>query len=112
MVTHQKEKYSWEFVFLGANIDAFATASTYGIAADHAINYFSSPVGASNAFKSVSRGMTAARIVSANGGALESFFENEVNQNVILDDKLDTSDISATIDKYTVVKPTDTSTVK
>jgi len=37
MVEHQREKYKWEFLFLGANIDAFATASSMGIA--HAYNY-------------------------------------------------------------------------
>ena len=28
MVQHQKEKYDWEFMFLGANIDAVSTAAT------------------------------------------------------------------------------------
>jgi uncharacterized protein YegL len=37
MVEHQREKYKWEFLFLGANIDAFATASSMGIC--HAYNY-------------------------------------------------------------------------
>ena len=31
MIGRQKEKYGWEFLFIGANIDAVATASRYGI---------------------------------------------------------------------------------
>ena len=34
MVERQKEKYGWEFLFLGANIDAIATAGRFGISAD------------------------------------------------------------------------------
>lgn len=31
MIEHQRSKYNWEFAYLGANQDAFATASMYGI---------------------------------------------------------------------------------
>lgn len=39
MIERQKEKYGWEFLFLGANIDAAAEARRFGISADHAVNY-------------------------------------------------------------------------
>ena len=39
MVRRQKEKYGWEFIFFGANIDAIATAARCGIHADRAANY-------------------------------------------------------------------------
>lgn len=39
MIEAQKEKYGWEFLFLGANIDAVSTASKYGIERDMAVNY-------------------------------------------------------------------------
>ncbi len=39
MVNRQKEKYGWEFLFLGANIDAIETAGRFGISADRAANY-------------------------------------------------------------------------
>jgi hypothetical protein len=45
MIEHQKEKYGWEFLFLGANIDAVETASRFGISADRAANYFPDSVG-------------------------------------------------------------------
>ena len=39
MIERQKEKYGWEFIFLGANIDATKEAARFGIRADHAANY-------------------------------------------------------------------------
>ncbi|MEH7482286.1 vWA domain-containing protein [Neobacillus drentensis] len=39
MVQHQKEKYGWEFLFLGANIDAISTAARFGIDKDFAVDY-------------------------------------------------------------------------
>lgn len=39
MIQHEKEKYGWEFLFLGANIDAAAEAKRFGISADRAVNY-------------------------------------------------------------------------
>lgn len=39
MIEHQKSKYGWEFIFLGANIDAEATAASFGICGDRAVNY-------------------------------------------------------------------------
>lgn len=39
MIERQKEKYGWEFLFLGANIDAAKEAARFGIGADCAVNY-------------------------------------------------------------------------
>ena len=39
MIEHQKERYGWEFIFLGANIDAIGTAAKFGIDANHSANY-------------------------------------------------------------------------
>lgn len=39
MIEHQKEKYGWEFLFLGANIDAAAEAKRFGISEDRSVTY-------------------------------------------------------------------------
>ncbi len=39
MIEHEKEKYGWEFLFLGANIDAVGVAGEFGIGADRAVDY-------------------------------------------------------------------------
>jgi len=38
-IKRQKEKYGWEFIFLGANIDAVGTADRFGIGANRAVKY-------------------------------------------------------------------------
>ena len=39
MIEHQKSKYGWEFLFIGANIDAVETATRFGIERNRAVNY-------------------------------------------------------------------------
>ena len=39
MVKHEQEKYGWEFLFLGANMDAIAAARSFGIREDRAVRY-------------------------------------------------------------------------
>lgn len=39
MITKERDKYGWEFLFLGANIDAVETADRYGIRRDRAVRY-------------------------------------------------------------------------
>lgn len=45
MVTHQRDKYNWQFIFLGANQDAILTAQSYGIQVGKAITYAHSALG-------------------------------------------------------------------
>ena len=45
MVKRQEERYGWEFIFLGANIDAEKEAARYGIRKKNAVNYVSDAVG-------------------------------------------------------------------
>lgn len=54
MIESQKEKYGWEFIFLGANIDAIATAARFGINADRAANYNADSKGTRLNYKAVS----------------------------------------------------------
>jgi hypothetical protein len=57
MIEHQKEKYGWEFIFLGANIDAISTAAKFGINADRASNYNADGDGTRLNFEAVSYAM-------------------------------------------------------
>lgn len=53
MIKHQEEKYSWEFVFLGANMDAVAEGGSIGVTNGKSFTYTATAAGMSNAFKSV-----------------------------------------------------------
>ena len=54
MIKRQKEKYGWEFLFIGANIDAVETAARYGIDEDRAVNYMPDHEGTQILYESVS----------------------------------------------------------
>jgi len=61
MIERQKEKYGWEFLFLGANIDAVETARHFGISEDRAVNYHSDSVGTQLNFEVLSEAICAVR---------------------------------------------------
>jgi len=54
MVEHQRRAYHWEFLYLGANVDAFAEAGALGISRDFAAAYAPSPAGVAQLFEMVS----------------------------------------------------------
>ena len=54
MITRQRDKYGWEFLFLGANIDAAREAARFGIHADRAANYHADSHGTEVIYKAVS----------------------------------------------------------
>ena len=60
-IERQKEKYGWEFVFLGANIDAIETAGRFGISADRAQNYHSDSEGVELNFRIISEAVAKYR---------------------------------------------------
>jgi len=61
MIQQQKEKYGWEFLFLGANIDAVETAGHLGIAPSRAVNYHSDSEGTRLNYEVVGRAVAFAR---------------------------------------------------
>ena len=76
MVERQKEKYGWEFLFLGANIDAIATAGRFGIGADRAVNYECDPKGTSLNYEVLSKTISRVRACGASSAA-EAFSDDE-----------------------------------
>ncbi len=61
MIERQKEKYGWEFLFLGANIDAVSVANTIGIAADRAVDYHADAKGTALNYEAVGQAVSAVR---------------------------------------------------
>ena len=61
MVQRQKEKYGWEFLFLGANIDAVETAARFSIGADRAVNFHNDSVGQRLNYETVSKAVCSMR---------------------------------------------------
>ena len=69
MIEHEKEKYGWEFLFLGANIDAAKEAARFGITEDCAANYHADREGTAVIYEAMSEAVCnvrACRPVSTN----------------------------------------------
>ena len=60
-ISRQKEKYGWEFLFLGANIDAAREAARFGIRADHAANYHADHQGTAVIYEAMSEAVCNVR---------------------------------------------------
>ena len=61
MIERQKARYGWEFLFLGANIDAVDTAARLGIDADRAANFHCDAQGTQLNYEAVSDAVSAMR---------------------------------------------------
>jgi uncharacterized protein YegL len=72
MVEHQRQTYSWEFVFMGANIDAITAGTSLGIAAANSVAYAATKGGTHSLYSSVSSNTTAYR--SSGSSVSQDFF--------------------------------------
>ena len=61
MIERQKEQYGWEFLFLGANIDAAREAKRFGISADRAANYHCDEEGTALNYEVISEAVSRVR---------------------------------------------------
>ena len=61
MIERQKEKYGWEFIFLGATIDAAKEAARFGIGADRAVRYQSDEEGTLLNYEVISEAVSSVR---------------------------------------------------
>ena len=65
MIERQKEKYGWEFLFLGANIDAAREAARFGISEDWAANYHADSKGTAVIYEAMSEAVCNVRACRA-----------------------------------------------
>ncbi|MBR4413655.1 MAG: VWA domain-containing protein [Lachnospiraceae bacterium] len=81
LVEKQKETYGWEFLFLGANIDAIDVAGRFGIGADRAVNYECDDIGTRHNFACLDKMVTGARRAKSKGSMGKAMAEccEEIN---------------------------------
>lgn len=65
MIEHEKNKYGWEFIFLGANIDAVAAAGRLGISRNRAANYNADSAGTLLNYEVINEAVSCFRADSA-----------------------------------------------
>ncbi len=77
MVQHEQEKHGWEFLFLGANMDAVTEARGMGIRADRAVRYNCDAEGTELNFSAVSKAISRAR----SGACIEADWSAEIAED-------------------------------
>ena len=78
MIEREKNEFGWEFLFLGANIDAIATASQFGIDADRAVNYHADSRGTALNYEAVSKAITHIR---CNAAPMSAAWKAEIDED-------------------------------
>lgn len=73
----RKKEEGWEFLFIGANIDAVETANTYGISEDRAVNYNADGKGTGVVFESVCEAVSSVRV----GRKLDSSWSGRISDD-------------------------------
>ena len=73
----KKKKLGWEFLFIGANIDAIETAGRYGIDSDRAVNYHADSQGTAAVFRAVNKAVGAMRACAP----LSAAWSEEINED-------------------------------
>ena len=61
MIEQQKSEFGWEFLFIGANIDAVQTAAQFGIGRDRAVNYHADSQGTQVLYETLCAPISAMR---------------------------------------------------
>ncbi|MCC3864002.1 VWA domain-containing protein [Terrisporobacter petrolearius] len=77
MITYEKEKYNWQFLFLGANIDAISTARKFGISEEFASNYVSDEVGTQITYEVMNSVISTCRARGVVDGSWKSRVEDD-----------------------------------
>lgn len=81
MVEHQKTKYGWEFLFLGANMDAVKEAGRFGIGADYAVNYECDAKGTELNYTVLGKAISKVRKASGCKASLDNSWKEEIEQD-------------------------------
>ncbi|MCH4886313.1 VWA domain-containing protein [Acidaminobacter sp. JC074] len=79
MIERQKEAFGWEFVFLGANIDAIEVADSYGISKEKAVNYHADQAGTELNFSAISAVVSDIR----HDKAIDESWKREIDEDYI-----------------------------
>lgn len=79
MITRQQERFGWEFIFLGANIDAVEAAGRIGIRKERAARFHNDGIGIEKNYSVISESV---RLMSA-GGVLEDELLDSVREDYI-----------------------------
>ena len=82
MIEKEKNKYGWEFLFLGANIDAVETAANFGISQDRAVTYRSDSQGTRLNYEVVNDAVVCVRQAAPLSDDWKQRIENDMQERL------------------------------
>lgn len=82
MIEHQQDKYSWVFMFLGANMDAVSEAGSLGINSLHAHTYTASAQGTSSVYYATADALSAVRSIDMASCAKAEAFADAIDSAI------------------------------
>jgi len=87
MIERQKERYGWEFLFMGANMDAVAEAARFGIRRSHAVTFENDSLGQELNYKVMSDAISIARCAPSAAAMSDSLEEESLFEEIRADYK-------------------------
>jgi hypothetical protein len=85
MIEKEQKEYGWEFIFIGANIDACAEAERFGIKKERAVNYIHDDIGTKLVYEGVSQAMCAAMEADSPTVMEESLSNDRWKKEIVFD---------------------------
>lgn len=85
MIEKEQKEYGWEFIFIGANIDACAEAERFGIRRERAVNYIHDDRGTKLIYEGVSQAMCAVMKADSPMVMEESLSNNRWKKEIVFD---------------------------
>ncbi len=79
MIEKEKKQYGWQFLFIGANIDAEETAESFGIDRQYAANYRADSIGTEKVYRNVSNAVENVRCCAPLGSAWKKDLEEDLH---------------------------------
>ena len=83
MVEQEQEKDHWQFLFLGANIDAIETAGRFGIRKEHAVNFENDEVGTKTNYRVLSEAVSCFRACDAGCADIPEDWKEDIERDYL-----------------------------
>lgn len=81
MIEHEKEKYGWEFIFLGANMDAVKEAGSLGIAANRSVTFENDSQGIEINYRAVGEAVCRMRCAAPEAAPIGADWKKEIEED-------------------------------
>lgn len=94
MIKHQTKGHGWEFIFLGANMDAVKEANTLGINANRAVNYTWTSRGTDALYSTVTTMANMSKSVSLDDVSIDSLYSDALTSATKIDTDIDATKVT------------------